>query len=64
VAVVRTDISEERIATIRVVRISELGTIAITVLIKTATRRHIPADGIIHSHRREDHRSYIIFLVE
>jgi hypothetical protein len=24
-----------------------------------STRRHIPEDGIIHSHRRENHKSYL-----
>jgi hypothetical protein len=28
-----------------------------------STRRHIPEDGILHSHRRENFRSYILLLV-
>jgi hypothetical protein len=27
-----------------------------------ATWRNIPEDGILHSHRRENHKSYIVFL--
>jgi mRNA-degrading endonuclease toxin of MazEF toxin-antitoxin module len=51
-AVVRTDISEERIASIiRVTRIGELGTTLATAAtetsaLTTATRRNIPEDGI------------------
>jgi hypothetical protein len=52
VAVVRTDVSEERIASIiRAIRIGELGTLAVTS--NRSTLRHIPQDGILHSHRRE-----------
>jgi hypothetical protein len=28
-----------------------------------STRRHIPEDGILHSHRREDLKSYIIIII-
>jgi hypothetical protein len=28
-----------------------------------STRRHIPEDGIVHSHRRENLKSYIITLI-
>jgi hypothetical protein len=27
-----------------------------------ATRGHVPEDGILHSHRRENLKSYIVFL--
>jgi hypothetical protein len=68
-ALVRADISEEHIACIiMVTRIVEIGTLAVTseairsfetsVLIR-ATRRNIPEDGILHSHRREHFKSYL-----
>jgi hypothetical protein len=67
VALVRTDVSEELSATlIRVTRIGELGTtLAVTNNrrtlrrnTKTTTRRNIPEDAILHSHRRENLKSY------
>jgi hypothetical protein len=52
VALVKTDILEELSASIiKVTRICELGT--------RATRRSIPEDGTLHSHRRENLQSYI-----
>jgi hypothetical protein len=55
VALVRTDVSEEPGASfIRVTRIGELGT-------TQAARRNIPEDTILHSHRRENLKSYIPF---
>jgi hypothetical protein len=29
----------------------------------TSTRRHTPEDGILHSHRRENLKSYVLLLV-
>jgi hypothetical protein len=34
-----------------------------TSVVTRATRRHIPEDGIIHSHRPEDLKSYVILQV-
>jgi hypothetical protein len=34
-----------------------------TSVLTRATRRNIPEDGIIHSHRRENIKSYIIFTL-
>jgi hypothetical protein len=68
VALVRTDVSEEPSASfIRVTRIGELGTTHAankcissqhTVLTRV-TRRNIPEDTILHSHRRENLKSYV-----
>jgi hypothetical protein len=70
VALVRTDVSEE-LSTyiIGVTRIGELGTLDVTSNRRTlrrntsvltrATRRNIPEDVILHSHRRENLKSYI-----
>jgi hypothetical protein len=65
VALVRTDVSEEPGASfIRMAKIGELGkTQAATsnrrTLLTRATRRNNPEDTILHSHRRENLKSYI-----
>jgi hypothetical protein len=63
VALARTDVSEEQIAyIIRVTRIGELGTTLAVSSNESMLRRNtnITEDGILHSHRRENLKSYII----
>jgi hypothetical protein len=65
VALVRIDVSEEPGASfIRVTKIGELGTTQAAAsnrrtLRRKATRRNNPEDTILHSHRRENLKSYI-----
>jgi hypothetical protein len=61
VALVRTDVSEELSATfIIVTRIGELGTtLAVTRNRGTLRRNTVPEDTILHSHRRENLKSYM-----
>jgi hypothetical protein len=63
VTFVRTDVSEEISASIiRAKRIGELrAMLAVTSnrhTLPRATRRNIPEDGILHSHRRENLNPY------
>jgi hypothetical protein len=71
VALVRTDVSEELGASfIRVTKIGELGTTQAatgnrrtlrrnTKVLTRAIRRNNPEDTILHSHRRENLKSYM-----
>jgi hypothetical protein len=69
-ALVRTDVSERCVASIiKVTRIDELGMLAVTSNRSTlrrnitrATRLNIPEDGFLHSHRRENLKSYTSFF--
>jgi hypothetical protein len=57
-ALVRTDVSEElRVSFIRVTRKEALGSSETSILTRT-TRRNITEDTILHSHRRENLKSY------
>jgi hypothetical protein len=59
---VLTDISEERIASIFRQKKKEENPRARNQLEQVnviTTRRHIPEDGFLHSHRRENLKSYI-----
>jgi hypothetical protein len=62
VVLVRTDVSEELIASfIRVTRITlmkEALSSSETSVLRRAKRHNIPEDTIIHSHRRENLKSY------
>jgi hypothetical protein len=52
----REQVAVESTATLKMeaIRSSEMS------LSKISTRRHIPEDGILHSHRRENLKSYIL----
>jgi hypothetical protein len=72
VALIRTNVSNELSASyIRVTRIRELGTaLAVTSNRRTqlavptrATRGNIPQDTILHSHRRENLKSYNYYRI-
>jgi hypothetical protein len=73
VALVRTDISEERMASLTLLvtaNILHRAPILIALMMEEirssetsdltmATRRHIPEEGILHRHHRENLKSYI-----
>jgi hypothetical protein len=61
VALVRTDVSEELRASF--IRLTIIGEIGPTRAAPRAPRRNIPADGILHSHRCENLKSYIFIYV-
>jgi hypothetical protein len=67
VALARTDVSEERSSSIiRVTRIGDLGTAShssVTSVIKRATRRNIPEDGILHNYRDENLKPYKLMSI-
>jgi hypothetical protein len=71
VALVRTDVSEERTASfIRVTTLGELGTLMEEALLSSSetsvltrvTWLNIPEDGVLHSHRRESLKPYTALL--
>jgi hypothetical protein len=67
VVLVRTDVSEKRIASIiRVTRIGDLGTSLAVINNRSTLRRNtkvkrpnIPEDDILHNHRYDNLKSYI-----
>jgi hypothetical protein len=58
VALVRTDVSEEFSASI-ITRMMEALSSSKTLVLTRATWRNVPEDAILHSHCRENLKSYI-----
>jgi hypothetical protein len=64
VAGVKSDVTEECVVSIiRVERISDLETLALTLVLTRATQSHIPEDGILHSDGRENIKSHVILFL-
>jgi hypothetical protein len=69
VDLVWTDVSEERIASVFRVEKSAseepawAGGCSLQSVHTSSTRRRIPEDDILHSHPREDIKSYIVLLL-
>jgi hypothetical protein len=66
VALVRTDVSEELSSVVAskpnvVTLVQEALSSSETSVLARATRRNIPEDTVLHSHRRENLKSYICF---
>jgi hypothetical protein len=59
VGLVRTEMSEERVASIFRVERNPRAKKSVRPL-----RRHIPEDGILHSHRFENFKSYKLIFIE
>jgi hypothetical protein len=62
VALVRTNVSEEPGAAF-ITRLKEAPGSTETLVIKRATRRNNPEDTILHSHRRENIKSYKLYSI-
>jgi hypothetical protein len=58
-ALVRTDVSEERIASIIKLLVTANVVPSSPILVTSVTRRNIPEDGILHSQRRDNPKSYL-----
>jgi hypothetical protein len=59
VALVKTDVSEERVASILFTLMMVATRSSETLVLIRAIQRHIPEDDILHSNRRETFKSYV-----